>query len=110
MRLWLPILITPLLALFQLSANYALVPLACAKQQHAAIHAVAATAFVLALAGIWIAWRAWRDAGTQSPGDYGDAASRRRFLAVVGMSLSTLMALSIAAQWLTSAFIPPCVR
>jgi hypothetical protein len=110
MRLWISILITPLVALLQLSANYALVPLACEKQQHAPIHLIAGLSLVAALAGMWMAWTAWREAGVQSPGDYGDAYSRSRFLAVVGLSLSALMALTIVAQWLTAAFIAPCIR
>jgi hypothetical protein len=110
MRLWLSILITPLIALLQLAANYALVPLACEKQLHAPIHLVAGAALLAALAGVWMAWSAWRDAGVHSPGDWGDALSRRRFLAAIGISLSGLMVLTIVAQWLTAAFVPPCVR
>lgn len=110
MRLWIPILITPLIALLQISANYALVPLACEKQQHAPIHWVAAISLLAVAAGVWMAWSVWREAGVHSPGDWGDPLSRRRFLAVVGLSVSALMALTIVAQWLTAAFVPPCVR
>lgn len=110
MRLWIPILITPLIALLQLSANYALVPYACEKQAHAPIHLVAAVSLAGAIAGVWMAWGAWREAGGHAAGAWGDPLSRRRFLAAIGMSLSALMALTIIAQWLTSAFIAPCIR
>jgi hypothetical protein len=110
MRLWIPILLTPLFALLQQSANYALVPFACEKQQHAPIHLVALVSLLVAVTGVWMAWTALREAGVHSPGDWGDPLSRRRFLAILGMSLSALMALTILAQWLTAAFIAPCMR
>ena len=110
MRLWISILITPLIALLQQSTNYALVPLACEKQQHLPIHLVAGIALLAALVAVGMAWSAWREAGVQSPGDFGDSRSRTRFLAMLGMSLSALMALTIISQWLTAAFIAPCIR
>jgi hypothetical protein len=110
MRLWIPILMTPVIALGQQSANYALVPLLCEKQQHLPIHLIFGVSLALVVAGIAMAWSAWREAGAQSPADHGDVQSGVRFLALVGVMLSALMALTIVAQWLTSAFIPPCVR
>ena len=110
MKLWFPILVSPLVVLAQQSVNYALVGLECERQQHLPVHAVAAVALAVTLTGVLMAWRAWKAAGAAPPADSGDAVSRTRFLAIVGMAVSGLMALSIAAQWLTAAFIPPCVR
>ena len=110
MRLWIPILITPVVVLAQQSANYALVALECAKQQRLAIHLVSATSLAIAVAGMLLAWSAWRSVGTESPDDRGQVVSRVRFLAAVGISLSALMALSILAQWITVAFVPPCIE
>jgi hypothetical protein len=110
MRLWIPIIIAPLATLTQLSANYALVALECAKQQRFPIHVVSAVSLAIAVAGMLLAWSAWRSAGTEPPDDRGLSVSRVRFLAAVGVALSALMALSIAAQWLTTAFVPPCLE
>jgi uncharacterized membrane protein YfcA len=110
MRLWFPILVPPLVTLAQQSVNYALVALECEQQQRFPIHAVAAVALLAALAGVGIAWRHWKRAGVAAPEDSGDQRSRTRFLAIVGISVSALMALAIAAQWLTVAFIPPCLE
>jgi uncharacterized membrane protein len=108
MRLWVPILLTPVVTLAQQTVNYALVPLACMKQQHAPLHVVAAVALGIALAGIAMAWSAWREAGLQAPDDAAQSSSRERLLAAMGVVISALMALTIVAQWLTTAFIPPC--
>jgi hypothetical protein len=110
MRLWMPIIITPLVVLVQQSANYALVAVECAKQQRFAIHVVSGVSLAIAIAGMLLAWAAWRSAGTEPPDDRGHAVSRVRFLASVGVALSALMALSIIAQWLTTAFVPPCLE
>jgi hypothetical protein len=110
MRLSIPILVTPLIALAQQSANYALVPLACAKQQHLVLHIVFAASLALVIGATAMAWRVWREAGADAPGDHGDPASRTRFLAMLGIMVSALMALTILAQWLMAAFIPPCVQ
>ena len=110
MRLWFPILVPPLVVLAQQSANYALVALECQNQQRLPIHLVTAAALIVALIGVALAWRGWKAAGVAAPGDSGDPQSRTRFLAIVGVSLSALMALVIVAQWLTVAFISPCIR
>ena len=110
MKLWFPILVPPLAVLAQLSAGYALVALECQQQQRLPVHLVAAVALLVALAGAAIAWSRWREAGVAPPADSGDPTSRTRFLAIVGLAVSAVMALAVAAQWLTTAFITPCVH
>jgi hypothetical protein len=110
MKLWFPIIVPPLATLVQESVNYALVALECQQQHRLPLHLVAAVALVLSLAGAAIAWGIWREAGVAAPADSGDPQSRTRFLAIVGISVSALMALAVAAQWLTAAFVAPCVR
>jgi hypothetical protein len=110
MRLWVPVIITPLVVLAQQSVNYALVSLECAKQQRFAIHLVSGTSLIIVLVAIAVAWAAWREPGTDSPDDRGQAVSRVRFLAAIGLALSALMALTIVAQWLTVAVVPPCLE
>ena len=86
-------------------------PLACATQQPVWIHLVSAAALAIALAGIVMAHRVWRESDVDAATPDGAAeASRTRFLALLGISISALMALAAAAQWLTAMVIPPCVR
>jgi hypothetical protein len=110
MKLWFPILVPPLAALAQQSVNYALVALECQQQQRLPLHLVAAVGLVVTLVGAAMAWSRWREAGVAAPEDGGDRTSRTRFLAIVGLSVSLLMALAVAAQWLTTAFVSPCVH
>jgi hypothetical protein len=109
MRLWFPIIVPPLVVLAQQSANYALVAMECHNQQRLPVHIVTLVALLIALAGVAIAWGRWRSAGASAPEASGDQLSRTRFLAIVGVSVSALMALAIVAQWLTTAFVTPCV-
>ena len=110
MKLWFPILVPPLAVLAQQSVNYALVALECQQQQRLPLHLVAAVGLLVALVGAAIAWGRWQETGIAAAEDCGDQTSRTRFLAIVGLSVSALMALAVAAQWLTAAFITPCVR
>ena len=110
MKLWFPIIVPPLVALAQQSVNYALVALECEQQQRWPVHSVAAAAMVVTLLGMTVAWARWREVGLATPQDSGDQQSRTRFLAIVGISVSALTALNIASQWLTAAFISPCMH
>ena len=109
MKLWFPIIVPPLAALGQQAAAYALVAAECAQQQRLPVHLVTALGLLVALSGVLIAWRRWREVGAGSPQDSGDPVSHARFLAIVGISIAGLMVLAIAAQWLTTAFLSPCV-
>ena len=110
MKAWFPILVPPLAALAQQSTSYALVALECTQQQRMPVHAVAVVALLVALTGVAIAWRNWRAAAVASPQDSGTARSRERFLAIMGLSISALMALVMAAMWITLGFLVPCMR
>ena len=109
MRLWFPILVTPIVTLTQLTANYALVPLACRTQQHLPIHLISAAAVAIAIAGVATAWSAWRAPQDDAVSDGATEAARARFLGTMGVVNSALMALTSLAQWLTAVFIQPCV-
>jgi hypothetical protein len=108
-RLWVPILIAPLVVLAQQAIAYALVPLACERQQHWTIHVVMGTSCAAVLLMTVMAWGAWRTSVANPPIDDMEA-SRTRFLSIVAVATSALMMLTIAAQWLTTAFVPPCVH
>jgi hypothetical protein len=110
MRLWFPILIPPLAALAHVTANYAVVPFACENQQRWPMHLVSLLFIAVAVAGVVLAYGAWRDYGAAPAHDDAAPASRARFLALLGILISLIMTASIFAQWLTAVFIPPCVR
>ena len=110
MKPWFPIVVPPLVALAQQSINYALVAAECAQQQRLPLHAVAAAALAITLVGVASAWRELKVFGVTGHPDSGDPETNARFLAIVGVSVSSLMALAVIAMWLTAAFIPPCVR
>jgi hypothetical protein len=112
---WPALLLTPLLALGQISLTYALVTPACARQDSAALHGVAAASLVLALAMTALAWRTWsrlrRPAGGDqavTDSDSGHAASRPRFVALLSTLVGALASLVIGALWLPLWILPPC--
>ena len=110
MRGWFPIIVPPLVVLAVQSANYALVALECHTQQRFPVHVASGAALLVSIAGIALAWSQWRAAAHAGAGESGDAGSQTRLLAIVGISLSGLSLLTIATQWLTTAFVSPCVH
>ena len=110
MKAWFPIVVPPLAVLAQESVNYALVAFECVAQQRLPVHAVSTVALAIALFGALSAWQDLRASGVSGPADSGGPRSNARFLAFVGVAVSALMALAVIAMWLTTAFIPPCVR
>jgi hypothetical protein len=109
-KAWFPIFVPPLVALAQQSINYALVAAECAQQQRLPVHAVAAVALAITLIGVASAWRDWRAVDVKGLPRSGGPETNPRFLAIVGVAVSAMMALAVIAMWLTAAFIPPCVR
>jgi hypothetical protein len=89
---WAALLGTPLLALLNLSAGYALVTPACAHQQAVALHALAAVC--LAVSG-YVTLRASREAGES-------------FISLVGALGGALLTLVIVAQWIPVWMLSPC--
>lgn len=104
------LLAAPLAFLTQLTVNYAVVPRACSSGHLYAPHLVTALFLLVALAGGFIAWRNWREAGQTEPGTGGDTLERSRFIAVVGLLLAGLVTLIFIAQWIPQFLISPCQR
>jgi|SRR5689334_20516319 hypothetical protein len=110
MRLWPPVLIPPLAFLTLLSAAYALVPWTCEHQQRAPLHAITIVTLAIALGSMGLAWREWQSAGLEHPDDRGERVSWIRFIAVVGLCMSSLSLLATIGLWLTQFIMPQCVR
>lgn len=105
------------------AASYSLAPTACAAGAKLPLHLVALAAFVVALAGLGAARRAWRrlrePAGTTAPTPDPDPArhptadptadpapGRRRFMALSGLLLSAGFALAIVALEIPNLVLP----
>jgi hypothetical protein len=87
---------------------YVMVPWACIHHGQVWIHVLGAVAVTVAASGAWVAWRAWKEAGSDAPGDGGGVVSSARLLAVGGLSMSALITLLIVMQWIGAFFISPC--
>jgi hypothetical protein len=98
--LWYGFMVGPIAWAVDLLSSYALVPMACDAGRLTLLHLVFLATFVAALAGLFLAWQAWgrlrsEEGGSTSEGT--PTGSRRRFMALSGMALSTAFALVIAA-------------
>lgn len=110
--LWAGVLIAPAAWAFNLQANYTLATFACEGRWPLLIHAISVVSLAVALAGMWIAWGSWRNAGGAGA-DTGeheprDRVARSRFMAAAGFVLSAFFALVIVAQWIPAFFQDPC--
>jgi hypothetical protein len=110
MRLWMPLVVPPLIFLTLQSVNYALEPWACANQIVYPLHVSAALALLIAIAGAALSWREWQSVGGKLPDDKAEADSRIGFLAVLGLMVSALSIFAILALWATQLVVTPCVR
>jgi uncharacterized membrane protein YadS len=107
--LWLTFYVAPLVYGAQFVAMYALVPWACASQHHAALHGINAAALAVCLAATIRAFLVMKSQTDGSDDSSAGLIARRRFVALLGAWISTLVCIALAAQWLTVWIIPPCV-
>jgi hypothetical protein len=107
--LWMAVLGSPVAWLTAFLINFALVPWTCAGHRGTGpLHVVFACALLLALASAWGARQFWRQAGRGWPGEDAGTLARTRFLGALGVLLSLLSALVIAAQWIINFILGPC--
>lgn len=107
--LWFAVLAPPLAWMLGLNAGYGLVRVACARNSNLSLHLVSLATLLLALAGGWVAWRAWNRTGRQAPGEEGGTLARSRMMAVLGLMGGALFSLGIILQWVASLFFNPCM-
>lgn len=109
--LWAGVLVPPLAMLTQLQVNYALVLWACGGEGRVfALHAVAFVTLAVTIAGGLLSWHNWRRTGGGWEDEGAGAIPRSRFMAVVGMLISALLALVVVAQWIPIFIHAPCQR
>ena len=108
LALWLGLLAAPLAWLVNLLLSYSLVLWACSTGRQYTLHLVTLAMLLLAAVGGVIAWRAWRQAGREWHNEAGGVLPRSRFMAALGVLLSSLFSLVILAQGIPSFILPAC--
>ncbi|MDQ3819378.1 MAG: hypothetical protein M3362_17105 [Acidobacteriota bacterium] len=106
--LWTGLLLAPLVWSTQMEINYLLVPYACMTGHRVVLYLVTLAALILAAAGGLISWRNWQEAGREMPDDAGDARTRSRFMAVLGLLTSAMFFVVILAQGIPNFILHPC--
>ena len=106
MGIWLALLVAPMLALADQVIAYAAVGWSCAHERTIVVHAIHALFLVAAAASLLPAWRLW----TATRANTDEAAQRRHFLGGLAIASAALSALAIAAMWMPTWVIGPCIR
>jgi small-conductance mechanosensitive channel len=106
--LWSGLLIAPFAFLLNLQVSYMLVPFTCATGRVFWLHVAAGGSLMLAVLGLFIAWRNWRKTGREWHSEAESIMARSRFLSVMGLLMSALFCLAILAQWIANFIIGPC--
>jgi hypothetical protein len=104
MRIWLALLVAPLIALADQSVNLALASWACAERLEWAAHLSHGATLLLTLAATGLAWSAWRE----QPRGGREPHASRRFLAGIAIASAALSASTIAAMWIATWMLSPC--
>jgi hypothetical protein len=90
-----------------LEADFALVPWGCAFRLEWLLHLVTIVGIGIAALGVLLSWRNWNQAGRE-PEDTADVLGRSRFMAGLGILLSTLFALILFGQEIANVVLRPC--
>ncbi len=110
MKIFLALIGTPLLALINLSAVYALATPSCRNQTQLWLHGVTATSFVLCLVATAIAWIMWFQQGGPSGVDKDEAGNTYRFLCGLSSMTGSLFTLVVLGQWIVIGILSPCMQ
>jgi hypothetical protein len=106
MRIWLALIVAPLLALADQAVAFSMVGWACAQQSPALLHASHTLFLALTTVSAVVACLHWRE--TSSTG-MREAARQIRFLAGIATAVAMLSAAAIAAMWIPTWMIRPCI-
>jgi len=104
---WPALIVSPLLALANLTAVYALVTPSCSRQSTGAMQWLSVASLLLSLLFTLLAWRNQRRPAAATPGDA--ASVRPHFLAQVAMMVGLLSSLVLFAMWIPQWIVSPCV-
>jgi hypothetical protein len=107
-QLWLSVLAGPTIWFAGMLANFALAPWACALGWKPALFAVTLVSLAVDAAAGLLAWRLWRGAGVEMPGEVGGAIAHERSLTLAGVLLSSLFFIVIVAQAVPNIILAGC--
>jgi hypothetical protein len=107
--MWYALLGAPLSWALGFTIKYSVVPFACGADSQLAINIISAITLVLTLLPGLVAWRVWQLAGHDIPDESPSPIGRTRFVGMIGMLASALFTLVVLAQWISSAFLNPCM-
>jgi hypothetical protein len=102
------LLLAPAVTLAGLQLAYQYVPHDCRTRSSLLGHLIHGSTLLVCLTGALIAWSEWQRNGGNWPGDDGGPLGRSRFLGAVGVLISLLSMLVVAAQWMPAFFLSPC--
>ncbi len=106
--LWLGPTIGPLAWLIDLQVSFAADRAACEGHSSMLLHVVSITTLLIALLGVWLTWKGWRQAGNEWPGEEEGIIPRSRFLAFIGFGTNLMFVAAIIAQAVPKLMLNPC--
>jgi hypothetical protein len=105
---WIGLFLAPAAFFVHLQVAYVLVPWACATRSPLWVHVGGLIAVAIALAGAAAAWSVQGGTAAHADEDRAGPSPRSHFLGTVGLYMSALFALILAAQWVAGFVISPC--
>src|SRR5689334_19617691 len=103
---WPALIMSPLLALANLTTVYALVTPSCSRQSTGAMQWLSAASLLLSLLFTLMAWRNQRRLAGALASDA--ASARPHFLAQVAVLVGLLSSLVLFAMWIPQWIVSPC--
>jgi hypothetical protein len=107
-QLWFAVLIPSTVWLISFLANFALAPWVCARGWKPALFVVSVVSLAITAASGVLAWRLWRQVGTEMPGESGGAVAHARSLGLAGVLLSAMFFVVILAQSIPNLMLGAC--
>jgi hypothetical protein len=107
--LWFGLLGAPIAWIIRLGISYPLVPVLCRADSTLLLHVVSIAFLAICVAAVLVAWRSYRILRRENDAPMEPWLwERTHFMALVGIFISGLFALTIATEWLAAFFTHPC--
>jgi hypothetical protein len=108
--LWIGLLAPPIAWALHEQLSYMMAETSCSMGNTLLQHLATLGTLLLCLAGGAVAWSRWKRAPESSTEKGDPQASRIRFMALSGMTMSGWFALVILATWIPNFILGPCQR
>lgn len=109
-RLWIGLLLPPITWAAQLQTVYLTSERGCMVMDFTWNHIVSIAAAAIAAVAFLVAFSEWKAAGRGTGDEAADPATRRRFMAILGMLMGALFTALILATWLPTLIGVPCSK